>query len=90
MKSFRPKAEGSPPDDKGPGDPPMSSITPENQPTQSEPMPHHNRRNRNAKVGFKGRKRSNATHALTPDPAARLYKKSPGTGARLCFMGHAL
>jgi hypothetical protein len=24
------------------------------------------------------------------DPEARLYKKSPGTGAVLCFMGHAL
>ena len=35
-------------------------------------------------------KRSNATHASTTDPEARLYKKSPGTGAALCFMGHAL
>ncbi|MEQ9564925.1 MAG: transposase, partial [Pseudomonadales bacterium] len=24
------------------------------------------------------------------DPDARLYKKSPGTGAMLCFMGHTL
>jgi len=37
-----------------------------------------------------GEKRSNATHASTTDPDARLYKKSPGTGAMLCFMGHAL
>ncbi|MFN3647673.1 MAG: transposase, partial [Gemmobacter sp.] len=35
-------------------------------------------------------RRSNATHASTIDPEARLYKKSPGTGAMLCFIGHAL
>jgi transposase len=91
MKSFQPKAEGSPPDDKGPGDPPTPSIDSDNQPTQSEPetepMPRHNR---NAEVDFKGEKRSNATHVSTTDPEARLYKKSPGTGAALCFMGHAL
>jgi hypothetical protein len=88
MKSFQPKAEGSPPDDKGPGDPPTPSIDSDNQPTQSEPetepMPRHNR---NAEVDFKGEKRSNATHVSTTDPEARLYKKSPGTGAALCFMG---
>ena len=50
-------------------------------------MPRHNR---NAEVDFKGEKRSNATHVSTTDPEARLYKKSPGTGAALCFMGHAL
>jgi len=94
MKSFQPKAEGSPPDDKGPGDPPTPSIDSDNQPTQSEPetepMPRPNHRNRNAEVDFKGEKRSNATHASTTDSEARLYKKSPGTGAALCFMGHAL
>ena len=26
----------------------------------------------------------------TTDPDARLYRKSPGTGAMLCFMGHTL
>lgn len=44
----------------------------------------------NAEVDFEGEKRSSATHASTTDLAARLYKKSPGTGAVLCFMGHAL
>lgn len=34
-------------------------------------------RNRNAEVDFKGEKHSNATHASTTDPDARLYKKSP-------------
>ena len=33
---------------------------------------------------------SNATHASTTDPDARLYRKSSGTGAMLCFIGHAL
>ncbi|PZX47522.1 DDE family transposase, partial [Cereibacter changlensis] len=48
------------------------------------------RQNRNAEVDFRGERRSNATHASTTDPEARLYKKSPGTGAMLCFIGHAL
>ncbi|HZV84554.1 MAG TPA: transposase, partial [Brevundimonas sp.] len=34
--------------------------------------------------------RPNATHASTTDPEARLHKRSPGTGAILCFMGHTL
>ena len=94
MKSFQQKAEGSPPDNEGPDDPPTLSIAPDNQPAQSEPetepMPRTNHRNRNAEVDFKGEKRSNATYASTTDPEARLYKKSPGAGATLCFMGHAL
>jgi hypothetical protein len=31
---------------------------------------------RNAERDFKGEKRSNETHASTPDPDARLYRKS--------------
>jgi hypothetical protein len=53
-------------------------------------MPRPTRQNRNAEVDFRGEKRSNATHASTTDPDARLYRKSPGTGAMLCFIGHAL
>ena len=94
MKSFQPKAEGTPPDNERPDDPPTPSIDPNTQPTQSEPeieqMPGSNHRNRNAEADFKGKKRANATHASTTGPEARLYKKSPGTGAALCFMGHAL
>ena len=45
---------------------------------------------RNAEVDFRGEKRSNATHASTTDPDALLYRKSPGTGAKLCYMGHVL
>jgi hypothetical protein len=90
MKSFQPKEDATPPDDEGPGDPP----TPETQPTQTQsetdPMPPNSHRHRNAEVDFRGEKRSNVTHASTTDPDARLYKKSPGTGAMLCFIGHAL
>jgi hypothetical protein len=53
-------------------------------------MPRANRLSRNPEVNFKGEKRSNAPHASVSDLDARLYKKSPGTGAMLCFMGHAL
>jgi len=45
---------------------------------------------RNAEVDFRGEKRSNETHASTTDPDALLYRKSPGTGAKLCYMGHVL
>lgn len=53
-------------------------------------MPRATGQNRNAEVNFRGEKRSNATQASTTDPDARLYKKSPGTGAVLCFIGRAL
>jgi transposase len=45
---------------------------------------------RNADVDFKGQRRANDTHASTTDPSAKLYRKGPGVGATLCFMGHAL
>jgi transposase len=45
---------------------------------------------RNAEADFHGKKRSNATHASTTDPDARLYRKGPGKEAKLCFMGHGL
>jgi transposase len=45
---------------------------------------------RNREAHFRGQKRSNATHASTTDPVARLYRKGPGMEARLCFLGHAL
>jgi IS5 family transposase len=44
----------------------------------------------NAEVNFRGEARSNATHASTTDPDARLYRKGAGQEAKLCFMGHAL
>ena len=95
MKSFQPKDEGMPPDeDSGPGDPPAARTAdaPDQPQPQREttPMIRPARQDRNAEVDFRGEKRSNATHASTTDPDARLYKKSPGTGAMLCFMGHTL
>ncbi len=45
---------------------------------------------RNAEADFHDETRSNATHASTTDPQAKLYKKSAGTEARLAFLGHAL
>lgn len=44
----------------------------------------------NPSVDFRGEKRTNATHASTTDPEARLFRKGPGREARLCFMGHVL
>ena len=93
MKSFQPKPEGVPPDgDSGTGDP--SSALTEDAPEQIKPetteMTRPTFRDRNAEVDFRGEKRSNATHASVTDPEARLYRKSPGAGAMLCFMGHTL
>jgi transposase len=93
MKSFQPKTENPPPDGDGPDDPPPPAAD-DHEPDQPEPetapMTRPARRDRNAEVDFRGEKRSNATHASTTDPDARLYRKSPGTGAMLCFIGHTL
>ena len=45
---------------------------------------------RNAQADWKGRPRSNDTHASTTDPDARLYRKSHNTASILCYQGHAL
>lgn len=45
---------------------------------------------RNAERDFRGKTRSNETHASTTDPDARLYRKSAGQASRLCYMGHLL
>ena len=73
MRSLQPKAEDTPPDDDDPGDPPstrsvdaLDQPQPEIEPT---PMIHPAR---NAEADFRGEKRSNATHASTTDPDARL------------------
>ena len=93
MKSFQSKGDFSPPDDGGGPDnsPAISRDEAPDQPEQeSAAMTRPARHNRNAEVDFRREKRSNATHASTTDPDARLFKKSPGTGAMLCFMGHTL
>jgi len=41
-------------------------------------------------VDFHGQRRSNATHASTTDPDARLLRKGKGKPAQLCVMGHVL
>ena len=45
---------------------------------------------RNAEVNFHGQKRSNATHASTTDPEARLFKKGQWQAAKLYHTGHAV
>jgi transposase len=44
----------------------------------------------NPSVDFRGEKRTNATHASTTDPEARLYKKATGQEAKLGYLGHVL
>lgn len=39
---------------------------------------------------FHGEKRTNETHQSTTDPDARLYRKSQGSEAKLCYIGHVL
>src|SRR5580704_10709594 len=58
--------------------------------SKSDPDERPATEGRNAEVDFRGEKRSNVTHASTTDPDARLYRKSPGQGAKLCFIGHVL
>ena len=45
---------------------------------------------RNAERDFHGERRTNATHASTTDPDARLFRKGHGKEAKLCHMGHLL
>ena len=39
---------------------------------------------------WRGQSRSNDTHTSTSDPDSRLYRKSNGVGAQLCYLGHVL
>jgi transposase len=45
---------------------------------------------RNGERDFHGERRTNATHASTTDPDARLYRKGRGKEAKLCHRGHLL
>lgn len=93
-KSFQPKPDITPPNDEGPGDPPLPATTAADQrehtQTNTDQMPRPTRQCRNAEINFRGKNRSNLTHASTTDPDTRLYNKSPCTGAMLCFIDHAL
>jgi transposase len=42
----------------------------------------------NPTIDFRGERRSNATHASTTDPDARLTKKAAGQEAKLAYLGH--
>ena len=44
----------------------------------------------NPTVNFHGERRSNATHASTTDPEARLFRKGNGQEAKLYYQGHVL
>lgn len=45
---------------------------------------------KNPEIDFHGEKRCNETHASTTDSECRLYKKSKGAEAKLCYLGHVL
>lgn len=97
MKSFQPKPEPTPapgggdgPDDPPPPPPAADVESPAQTQPETAPVTNAKPKDRNAEVDFRGQKRSNATHASVTDPEARLYKKSPGAGASLCFIGHTL
>ena len=47
-------------------------------------------KSRNPNIDFHGKERENDTHESKTDPEAKLYKKSKGSGAKLCYMGHVL
>jgi hypothetical protein len=57
---------------------------------EPEPMTCPTHRNRNAEVDFRGERISNASHASTTNPQARLSMQSPGAGGMLCLMGRSL
>jgi hypothetical protein len=78
VKSFTPKDEGGPGDDDDAG---AVASQKEQAATPTD---------RNAGRDFRGEKRSNATHASTTDPDARLFKKARGQAAKLCHMAHVL
>lgn len=58
-------------------------------PIDEETGPHQGQ-GKNPTVDFTGEKRSNATHRSTTDPDARLFRKSAGDKAHLCYAGHVL
>ena len=56
----------------------------------SPPEEPPSQKGRNEEVDFHGEKRSNATHASTTDPEAKLAKKGKGKEAKLSYSGHVL
>lgn len=64
----------------------LKSFRPTNAPVAPGPVDDAG----NPTVDFRGERRSNATHASTTDPEARLAKKGRGKEAKLAYAGHAL
>lgn len=62
------------------------SFKPKDEPQATTPVDE----GRNVSVDFHGERRTNETHQSTTDPEARLYKKSKGQEAKLCYLGHVL
>jgi transposase len=105
MKSFVAKEPTPPPEDgpgsgaQPPSEPAEKAETQASaetddtaQPANTEtPMPtaDASKSSRNEEIDFHGQKRTNATHASTTDPEARLFRKGKGKEAKLSYMGHA-
>lgn len=64
-----------------------ASIKSFRQKSEATPPP---KETRNDDVDFRGTKLKNDTHESNTDPDCRIYKKSSGSGAKLCYMGHLL
>ena len=87
-KSFKPRPAAS-----GPASGEPQGPAPAGGPASGEPQgpaPNTEARGRNPETDWRGTRRRNDTHASVTDPEARLYRKSSGTAATLCFMGHVL
>jgi transposase len=65
----------------------MKSFKPKDGPADRPPADGGGR---NAERDFHGEKRTNASHASTTDPDARLIRRGRGKEAKLCHMGHLL
>jgi transposase len=65
----------------------MKSFRPKDGPSDGAPPGGGGR---NAERDFHGEKRTNASHASTTDPDARLIRRGRGKEAKLCHMGHLL
>jgi len=57
-------------------------------PKAEKTSPHKD--TRNDEVDFRGAKLKNDTHESKTDPDCRIFKKSAGSAAKLCYMGHLL
>ncbi len=57
---------------------------------KDNPTPPVGGAGRNPEVDFHGVRRLNQIHASTTEPEVRLFTKSSGQTAKLCYMGHVL